>query len=78
MAFVRYLSYDIREGNDYDALYKFIKKHKGEEITKSLYRFVSDINYDDFAKELRNAVEDDDSVYFICNNDGLVHRRVVG
>lgn len=77
MGFTRYLSYDIRDGNDYDDLYKFIKKHRGEEITKSLYRFVSDLKYDDFARELRKTIEDYDSVYLIVNDNGPVHRRVV-
>lgn len=75
---IRYVSYDIREKNDYTKLYEFIKKNKGAMITKSLYRFESTVEWDTFVKELKDSVAGDDSVYiiFLAKDDKLAHRQV--
>jgi hypothetical protein len=75
---IRYLSYDIREGNEYEALYKVIEKHKGTLVTESLYRFDGAGELDQFVADVARAVADDDSVYVIyqAKGDGLCHRKV--
>lgn len=75
---IRYVSYDIREKNDYTKIYDFIKKNKGTMITKSLYRFETSVEWDTFVKELRDAVAGDDSVYivFLAQDNKLAHKQV--
>lgn len=76
---IRYLSYDIREGNDYEALYKVIEKHKGTLVTESLYRFDATGKLEQFIADVAAAIEDDDSVYviYLGENDVIRHRKVV-
>ena len=74
----RYVSYDIREGNDYKKLYAFIKKHHGGKITESLYLFESELDLDTFVALLRAAVDGDDTVYVIYRTGTSIgHRKVV-
>jgi hypothetical protein len=73
---VRYVSYDIQKGNDYEDLRAFIKKHKGEAITKSLYRFDTEVSLQAFRSELGEASDGDDSVVLIIRTkDGIAHGR---
>lgn len=73
---VRYLSYDLEKGNDYEDLCAFIKKHKGTAITKSLYRFDTDMPLDDFRSKLGEASGGDESVVLIIRTKhGIAHGR---
>jgi hypothetical protein len=73
---IRYVSYDIRKGNDYDELRAFIKKYRGKAITESLYRFKTDVELDTFRAELGDAVQGDESVYILIRTkDGIAHGR---
>ena len=73
---VRYVSYDIRKGSDYDDLHAFLKKHRGKMVTKSLYRFETDVELDAFRAELSDAVQGDESVYILVRTkDGIAHGR---
>lgn len=71
---VRYVSFDIRKGGDYEDLRAFIKKYRGKSITQSLYRFETDVALRVFRSDLSDAAEGDSSVYIIIRTkDGLRH-----
>ena len=73
---VRYVSYDIQKGSDYNDLQAFIKKHKGTAVTKSLYRFDSKVSLNAFRAELGQATRRDETVCLIIRTkDGLAHGR---
>ncbi len=75
---VRYVSYDIRRNGDYDDLHAFVKKHKGQTISESLFRFETDLDLDDFRAELREAVQGDSSVFILVRTkEGIGHGRAV-
>jgi hypothetical protein len=73
---VRYLSYDIQKGGDYAGLRGFVKKHKGEVLSSSLYRFDTDLSLDEFRTELSEAIDGDESVFLIVRTkEGIAHGR---
>lgn len=73
----RYLSFDI-QGKVNDDLLAFIRKNKGEAITRSLYRFETDVSLEDFRSALGEAANGDESVLLIIRTKGgLAHGRVV-
>ena len=74
---VRYVSFDPRNSKRYD-LKGFVKRHHGKAISEALYRFDTDAELDTFRTELREAVDDDESVFIIVRTkDGLAHGSAV-
>ena len=74
----RVVTYDVKEGNDYDRFYKFVEETSAEQITKSTYLFDTNLSQEDFEKRLRYAFNKGDRVAYIsCNNkEGLFYIRV--
>ncbi len=69
----RIITYDVREGNNYDKLYTFIKKYNGKKITESTYEIDSILQLDEFKRQLKASVNSNDSVYYISvNRDNIL------
>ena len=61
----RYVSFDIREGQDHEGLQGFLESNNGEKVTESLYRFETSVELKSFVAELGEVVEDADQAYVI-------------
>ena len=74
----RIVTYDVKQGNDYQKFYDFVKQYKGVQITESTYELDTPLSQADFEKRLRYVFEKDDSVAYIsCNNkEGLFFIQV--
>lgn len=74
----RVVTYDVKEGNDYDGFYKFVEETSAEQITKSTYLFDTNLSQEDFEKRLRYVFNKGDRVAYIsCNNkEGLFYIRI--
>lgn len=74
----RIVTYDVRQGNDYQKFYDFVKQYKGVRITESTYELDTPLSQADFEKRLRYVFGKDDNVAYIsCNNkEGLFFIQV--
>ena len=74
---IRYVSFDIREGQDSEGLQTFLESNNGEQVTASLYRFETSVELKAFVGELRDVVEDADQacVIFKGKDGDLRHMR---
>jgi hypothetical protein len=76
MTKTRYVSYDIDQANDHSALRAFVKRHNGQAVTKSLYRFETEMPLPDFRSELGKASGGDESVFLIVRTrESIAHGR---
>jgi hypothetical protein len=72
----RYVSYDIGPRGENEDLVSFAKKHNGKALSRSLFRFETNMTLEDFRSELYDAVGDDRSVIVIIRSkEGVVHGR---
>ena len=65
----RVVTYDVKQGNDYDRFYNFTKETKAEKITESTYLFDTTLSQQDFEKKLRWIFNKGDNVAYISEND---------
>lgn len=73
----RYISYDIKIGNDYTKLYDYLEEISASKITESTYSANVSLNLNDFAEKLKSVTSAGDSMVIITyNNDGMFHRKV--
>lgn len=73
----RYISYDVKVGNDYTKLYNYLEEISATKITESTYSANVTLNLDDFAAKLKSVTSAGDSLVIITyNNDGMFHRKV--
>lgn len=47
----RVVTYDVKEGNDYDRFYKFVEETSAEQITKSTYLFDTNLSQKTLKKD---------------------------
>jgi len=72
-----YLTYDIRQGNQYAKLYAALATLKARKITDSFYFFTSPTALVGIQQYLSKAIERDDSVYLVYwNAQGVRYSKV--
>ena len=62
---IRYVSFDIREGQDREGLEGFLESNNGEKVTESLYGFETSVELKSFVAELGDVVEEADQACVI-------------
>ena len=74
----RVVTYDVKEGHNYDKFYKFVEETSAERITESTYLFDTNLSQEDFEKRLKYIFNKGDCVaYITCNNkEGLFYIRI--
>ena len=74
---IRYVSFDIREGQDSEGLQGFLESNNGEKVTESLYRFETSVELKSFVGELRDVVQEADQacVIFKGKDGDLRHMK---
>lgn len=72
--YTRFLTYDLQyaDNEDYDALYELIGNYKGEKITQSTYKIVTNDNWQTFREKFRKVTNTGDRVYAIVLNNNKV------
>lgn len=74
---VRYVTYDIKEGNSYDELYSYFEERKAKKVTESTYQVNSTLKWDDFCTKIKGLTSIGDNVAIISYNDkGVFHKKV--
>lgn len=61
----RFVTYDVKEGNNYDDFYTLVDKYKARQLTKSTYEFNTNLDQKQFETMLKNAFNRGDTVYYI-------------
>jgi len=74
----RIITYDIKQGNDYQKFYDFVNEYHGVQITESTYELDTPLSQADFEKRLRYTFKKGDNVSYISynNKEGLFFIRV--
>lgn len=74
----RIVTYDVKQGNDYNKFYAFVEQYHGVQITESTYELDTPLTQEEFEKRLRYIFQKNDNVAYIsCNNrEGLFFLRV--
>jgi len=75
---IRYVTYDIKDGNSYDDLYEFLELINAVEITKSTYKIDSDLKLNELSEKFKNVTNTGDklSVIFRTTDDSLSHKVI--
>ena len=74
---VRYITYDIKEGNSYDALYKYFEERKAKKVTESTYQVDSTLQWNDFCAKIKGLTSAGDNVSIISyNGNSVFHKKV--
>ena len=74
---IRYVTYDIEDGNSYDELYGFLEEVNAKEITKSTYKVDSKIEFDDFCSKLKSVTNYGDKVSVIFRTEKNILHKVI-
>ena len=74
----RIVTYDVKDGNNYNRFYEFVDEYLAEKITESTYLFDTELSQEAFAKRLKYVFNKGDKVaYITCNNkEGLFYIRI--
>ena len=74
---IRYVTYDIKEGNSYESLYDYFKERKAKKVTESTYQVDSTLKWEDFCNKIKGLTSAGDNVSIIsCNTNGIFHKKV--
>lgn len=74
---IRYVTYDIKEGNSYEALYNYFEERKAKKVTESTYQVDSSLKWEDFCAKIKGLTSTGDNVSVIsCNANGIFHKKV--
>lgn len=61
----RIVTYDVKQGHDYQAFYDYVEQMRAEKITESTYLFDTDLGPIDFANKIRSLFKRGDVVVYI-------------
>jgi len=74
---VRYLTYDIVSGNDYDELYEFLEEINAVKVTESTYKIEANIKFDGLCELLKKITTTGDKVSLIYRTDDSISHKVI-
>lgn len=61
----RIISYDVKEGNKYDDLYKALDELNGKQLTKSTYMIDTSLSQQEIIQKIHSTIKADDNVVYI-------------
>ncbi len=61
----RIVTYDVKQGHDYQAFYDYVEQMGAEKITESTYLFDTNLGQRDFANKIRSLFKRGDAVAYI-------------
>ena len=74
----RFVTYDVKDGNDYADFYELVNKYNAQKLTESTYEFDTNLDQEQFETLLAHAFSRGDIVYFISSNkNGVFSKRIV-
>lgn len=75
----RIVTYDVKEGNDYNDFYAYVDKVKGVRITESTYELDTSLSQEQFEVKIKSLFNKGDNVSYISVNkkNELYYKKLV-
>ena len=75
----RIVTYDVKEGNDYNNFYAYVDKVKGVRITESTYELDTSLSQEQFEVKINSLFNKGDNVSYISVNkkNELYYKKLV-
>lgn len=66
----RILTYDVKTGNKYDDLYKWLEEISAKKLTESTYETITNLNQGEYKNKIKSLINKGDNVFYISvSND---------
>ena len=59
----RILTYDVKTGNKYDDLYKWLEEISAKKLTESTYETITNLNQGEYENKIKSLINKGDNVF---------------